>query len=106
MTAQQFSAGSYSRQNQPVEKEEGSFNTRVRTVEGSRPQSGSRAVEAPTMGNIHRDSRDGEWKGHDLNHKPFTSMHRPEEPTDLSRLKAHQSAMLSPRSKRKREGQK
>ena len=108
MTAEHFRAGNYTRQNKTDDEEKGNFCSpgRVSVTEGTTPQTRSRAVEAPQMGNIHRSSVDrvvAPPEGH-----TFTSIHRPEWPEqppsgpfDLADLKSHQEAMLSPRAKRK-----
>lgn len=111
MTAQQFSAGNYTRQNEPQDREEGSFNTRVTVTEGTKPQSNSRLVQAkpggldnPTSGNIHRNTV-GNYVHPTYDHKPYTSVHRPDhspsEPFDPSALKAHQERMITDKQKAK-----
>jgi hypothetical protein len=110
MSNSKFEAGRYCRQNEPKEKSEGNYTTRVTVTEGTKPQSRSRAVEGPVLdqaqpGNIHRDSRGDVWETHDLNHEPWTTAHRP-EPTDLGKLKSHQQAMLTKRQKAKNRSSK
>ena len=110
MTAQSFSAGNYTRQNEPQDREEGSFNTRVSVTEGTQPQSNSRLVQAkpggldnPTSGNVHRNTVK-EYKQVDLNQR-HTSIHRPDpspsEPLNLADLKAHQERMITDKQKAK-----
>ena len=110
MTAESFSAGNYTRQNEPQEREEGSFNTRVTVTEGTQPQSNSRLVQAkpygldnPTSGNVHRNTVES-YEHPKLDHKPYTTAHRqdhsPSEPFDPQGLKAHQERMLSSRQKK------
>ena len=84
----------------PSNGPEGSFNTRVTTVEGTRPPSRVKPLSSPVAGNVHRNSV-REFKQHDLNHKPYSTAHRPEEPQDLGRLKRNQEAMLSQRQRKK-----
>ena len=105
-------AGRYTRQNESTDEKRGNFCSpnRVKTVEGTRPQSRSRAVSGPVLdqaqpGNIHRDSRGDVWEAHDLNHEAWTTVHRP-EPTDLGQLKSHQQEMLTRRQRAKNRSSK
>ena len=111
MTAESFSAGNYTRQNEPQEREEGSFCTRVTVTEGTQPQSNSRLVQAkptgldnPSPGNIHRNTVKT-YEHPKLDHKPYTSVHRPDhspsEPLNLADLKAHQERMITDKQKTK-----
>ena len=78
-------------------------------VEGTKPQSRSKVVEAPQLGNIHRKTVES-LQPPPEDHQ-YSSVHRPEPsnpstqppsgPFDLADLKSHQVAMLSPRQKRK-----
>lgn len=100
MTAESFQAGLYCRANKPSEEKDEGFNRRVKTVFATNnPQSRSKVVENPQMGNVHRQSVDS-IKPLPFDHKPFTSVHRP-EPSDMSSLKKHQTEMLTERGKRK-----
>ena len=109
MSAQQFSAGKYSRQNAPKEREEGSFNTRVSVTEGTTPQSRSRLVQGFSVGNIHRNSVEV-YVPHDLNHAPYESAKRRNAPqtsltpdgdsVDLGLVTAKQHKQLSDRSRK------
>ena len=107
MTREKITCGKYCRQNKTEDQEKGNFCTpgRITVTEGTTPQSRSKAVEAPQLGNLHRNTVDRLQpppEGH-----RYTSMHRPEQPPsgpfDLADLKSHQEAMLSPRAKRKRK---
>ena len=111
MTAESFSAGKYTRQNEPQEREEGSFNTRVTVTEGTQPQSNSRLVQAkpkgldnPESGNIHRSTVKA-YEPPKLDHKPYTTAHRPEHSPssefDLGDLTRTQERMLSNKQKAK-----
>ena len=105
MTAEQFSAGEYSRQNEPQEREEGSFNTRVTVTEGTRTPSGLKApVGSPDAGSVHRNSVTG-YQHPKLDHKPYSTVHRPAQPAtqqfDLQDLTVSQQAMLSTKGKAK-----
>ena len=111
MSNSKYEAGRYCRQNEPKEKSESNFTTRVTVTQGTRPQSRSRAVSGPVLdqtqpGNIHRDSRGDVWEAHDLNHEPWTTTHRQEPVGDIQSLKKHQTAMLTDRAKRKGKSQK
>ena len=104
MTAESFSAGNYSRQNAPQEREEGSFNTRVTVTQGTRTPSGLKApVGSPDAGNIHRSSVK-EYKQVDTT-QVYSSVHRPDhspsEPLNLADLKAHQERMITDKQKAK-----
>lgn len=101
MKAEQFQAGSYSRQNSRKEKDSENFCTRVSVSEGTRTPSRVRDVSFnPQAGSVHRNSV-REFKQHDTNHKPYSSAHRPEQTHDLGALKRNQEVMLSKRQKRK-----
>ena len=72
----------------PDEKLVGGFSDRVSSVEGTRPPSGlKRPVGDPPAGSIHRQSDISGYQHPTLDHKPYSSVHRPEEPTDLQKLK-------------------
>ena len=90
---------------------EGYYGSRVSVTEGTKPQSNSRLVQAkpggldnPTSGNIHRSTMKA-YEHPKLDHKPYTTAHRPEhspsEPLNLADLKAHQERMLSDKQKAK-----
>ena len=105
MTFEKITAGKYIRQNDTDDEKKGNFCSpgRVSVTEGTTPQTRSKAVEAPQLGNMHRSSVDrlvAPPEGHQ-----FTSIHRPDQPpashVDLPGLRAHQEAMLRPRQKRK-----
>ena len=86
----------------PDEKLVGGFCDRVSSVEGSRPPSGlKRPVGDPPPGSIHRQSDISGYQHPTLDHKPYSSVHRPEEPTDLQKLKKTQQEMLTPRQRKK-----
>jgi hypothetical protein len=110
MTCDRYVAGKYVRQNDTEKEEKGNFCSpgRITVHEGTAPQSRSRLVEGPVLDqkpqSIYRSSVD-KITPLPADHKPFTSVHRPEQPpashVDLPGLRAHQEAMLSPRQKRK-----
>ena len=86
----------------PDEKLVGGFSDRVSSVEGTRPPSGlKRPVGDPPAGSIHRQSDISGYQHPKLDHKPWSSVHRPEEPTDLHQLKKTQQEMLTPRQRKK-----
>jgi hypothetical protein len=75
------------------------FITRVTITEGTRKPSGLKAPAAsPDAGSVHRNTV-GQYVPVDLNHKPYSTAHRPE--IDVGQLKANQTQMLSTRQKRK-----
>lgn len=109
MTAEQFRHQIPHRD--PEEKLEGYYGSRVSVTEGTKPQDRSRLVQAkpkgldtPTSGNVHRNTV-REYKAHDVNHKPYTTAHRPapspSEPFDPSALKSHQERMITNKQKSK-----
>lgn len=113
MTANQYRAGSYVSQNKTDDEEKGNFCSpgRVSVTEGTTPQTRSRAVEAPQMGNIHRSSVDrvvAPPEGHTFTsiHRPEPSTHSPSSPVDLGGLRSHQERMLTERQRKKNKGSK
>jgi len=101
-----YRAGKYVRQNEPQERSEGSFNTRVTTTEGTRPPSRYRP---DGEGSVHRDSVK-EYVPHDTNHAPYESAKRRNAPqtslapngdsVDLGLVTKQQHRMLSDRSRK------
>ena len=108
MSAERFSAGRYTRQNEKKPSNSGSFNDRVTVVEGTRKPSRVRDLSVnPQAGNVHR-STVKEYVPHDLDHSPYTSAFRPEPSggTDLGSLKKHQEQLLTKRQRSKNRSSK
>ena len=113
MTAERFRAGNYTRQNKTDDQEKGNFCSpgRVTVTEGTRPQTRSKAVEAPQLGNIHRNTVDRleqppEGHRYTSMHRPEPSTHSPSSPVDLGGLRSHQERMLTDRQKKRNKGSK
>ena len=106
MTAEKFTAGSYTRQNAPQEREEEGFCDRVTVTEGTTPPSRYRPDGADS---VHRDSV-REYVPHDTNHAPYESAKRRNAPQasappsggpiDLGKVTAKQHKMLADRSRK------
>jgi hypothetical protein len=103
MTAQTFRPNFPRREKE--EHVEGNFISRGITVtEGSRAPSGLKTkVGSPDAGSVHRSSVSN-YQHPKLDHKPYSSVHRPE--IDEGALKANQTQMLTTRQKRKRKESK
>lgn len=106
MDSEQFTAGSYCRQNAPKERCDEGFTQRVTTTEGTRAPSRYRPDGADS---VHRDSV-REYVAHDTNHAPYesakarrapqASVPSSEGPIDLGQVTAKQHRLLSDRSRK------
>lgn len=98
MTARIYRAGKYvSQESRDPDAPKGFCNT-MKTIEGATPPSRYRPEG---QSGLHRTTVET-YEQHDTSHQPYSSAHRPAEPRDLDKLKAHQAEMLTSRAKRKR----
>ena len=109
MSSEQFTAGSYCRQNTPQERVEEGFNQRVRTTKGTTPPS---RYSPDGADSVHRDSV-RQYVPHDTNHAPYESAKRRNTPQtspppnggdfDLGQVNSKQHRMLSQRARKGRK---